>query len=1408
MTINFETEAFDILKEAKRKNIILFVEGEKLKFKTDGKIKPGQEFIDRLVKHKDEIKHLLSVHTDKAKQVSWLKIRNERMAMHRVPLSFSQERLWFIDQLEGSIHYHIPWVMRVKGALNVIALENSFQDIVNRHEVLRTVFREEEGLSYQEVIQPDSWKMEIINGNEYASNKDELRRFINSLVEAPFNLSQDHMLRVQLSEDIGHDEHLMIVTLHHIASDGWSWGILLKELMSLYRYHTFHIKAVLPDLPIQFSDYSIWQRHHLQGEAYEKKLSYWRSKLSGTTPLLLPLDYARPSEQSTHGGNIQVDIDEELTKNLKQVSQTSGVTLFMTMLSVFKVLLYRWSGQTDICIGTPVAGRTLQETEGLIGFFINTLALRSDLDGNTTFNQFLQSVKQTTLEAFEYQDVPFAKIVEMVATDRDMSRNPVFQVMFVMQNTPKAGELKLGENTSLSYEDSTLARTKYDLTVTIYDSGNGMGLYVEYCTDLFRVSTVERMMLHYKNLLAAIVTSSDTIINRLPMLTGEEETQLLKEFNDTSVTYPKDITLVDLFCEQCKKAPSHIAVMFGNEQLTYKELDERSNQLAQYLRAKGIVEETLVPLCLQRSLEMMIGIMGILKAGAAYVPVDPGYPEERISYMLADTSATLVLSDTLSDSSIPANFEGEIILLDKWNSFSNEPVTKPRTALHSKNLAYLIYTSGSTGRPKGVMNQHDGIVNRLLWAQDQFQLTSEDTVLQKTTFCFDVSVWELIWPLLVGSKIVLANPSEHKDPGYLKNVIREKNISVVHFVPSMLDVFLSEVERGECKELKKVLCSGEALKSSQVSFFIEKLPGVELHNLYGPTEAAIDVTWWSLRAKENVPSVVPIGKPVANTSIYIMNTANSLAPVGVSGEIYIGGIQVARGYLNRDELTVEKFIKDPFRDEQGAKLYRTGDIGRWLPDGNVEYLGRMDDQLKIRGYRVEPGEIESVVQQSGMVKQCVVISDKDKTDTNRLIGYVTVDTLFDRELMIEYLQQHLPEHMIPRLWVLLDNIPLTVSGKVDKRSLPKADGAAMSTKEFVAPRNETDALFADIWQELLGIEQVGINDNFFSLGGHSLLVIRMLHKAKEHNYYLQFRNVFQYPTIAKLADHICGNEEAEKKLTGKIRDIHSQVMLLNDCEDGEPLFLLPGSPGFCDPYEELAVALAPVYKVYGIQMPGLRKGDKRVYSLEEMASHAVQWIKQIQPEGPYRFVGHSFGGYMSFEITKQLELNNDEVEFICFLDTRADASQFIMSAEENILQNICDFLKQNGLIDRQYPDWGEQLKSEMANCQADNRVLFIINFVKDKITAENKKVDYFMWMVLETVIIQSQMHYYPSGKVGATFIIIKAEDAGNSKDEYLGWQEHSNTIIKIKAPGDHTTLIKNENAGILASKIKLVGAKC
>jgi amino acid adenylation domain-containing protein len=761
-----------------------------------------------------------------------------------------------------------------------------------------------------------------------------------------------------------------------------------------------------------------------------------------------------------------------------------------------------------------MAGRQQQELEGLIGFFINTLALRDELNPEHSFDQLLQQVKTTTLEAYQHQDVPFEKVVEAVTQNRDLSRSPVFQVMFVFQNTPDIPQLQLGE-VRLSRNAVEHITAQFDLRCTISDTERGMFISMEYCTDLFSQQTIERMNGHFAHLLEHIAQNPNAKLCDYELLAEQETHQLLTEFNATQTQYPEDKTILDLFAQQVNQSPNSTSVVYENQSLSFQELDEKSNQLANYLIELGVKPDSLVAICMERSLEMMVGILGILKANAAYVPIDPDYPQQRIDYMLEDCKASIILSHSEVKISLPNN----VVNLDTdWKRINQQAKTKPATAPKPNHLAYVIYTSGSTGQPKGVMNEHSGLLNRLCWAQDYFKLTPKDKVLQKTTYSFDVSVWELLWPLISGAQLIFAKPGGHKDNVYLKEVIEKEQITMLHFVPSMLEVFLSDLPKEACASLKQVLCSGEALKASQVELFGQKLPQTKLFNLYGPTEAAIDVTCWEV---EPNAETVPIGKPVANTQIYILNQQNQPVPIGVAGEIHIGGVQVARGYLNKAELTSEKFIPNPYSKTKTERLYKTGDLGKWTEDGNIECLGRLDDQVKIRGYRIELGEIETAIEQIKDVKQSAVLAKDDTQGNKRLVAYVVSRKAFDKSKAMTELQQKLPEYMVPQIWVELKELPLTPNGKTDRKALPEPDISEQLKDQYVAPRNETEQKLAEIWKEILKLEKIGIHDNFFELGGHSLMALRIISGIRRaFNVEIEIIELVQHPSIIELGQII------------------------------------------------------------------------------------------------------------------------------------------------------------------------------------------------------------------------------------------------------------------------------------------------
>ncbi|HYC30039.1 MAG TPA: amino acid adenylation domain-containing protein, partial [Chitinophagaceae bacterium] len=1002
----------------------------------------------------------------------------------RIPLSFAQERLWFIHELNGSIQYHLPVVMRLKGSLNIAALSSALQGIINRHEVLRTVIRQHEGAAYQQLLEKDSWQLNIVEGGKYRKKAAALQELVRQMISYPFDLGNDHMLRADLVRLNQHD-HILVVVLHHIASDGWSMSVIVKELVELYNAYNDNRAPQLPLLPVQYADYALWQRKYLTAGRLERSIAYWKVKLKDVDPLQLPTDHARPAVQSTDGSAILFNINRNLTEQLKILSARQGATLYMTLLSALKVLLYRYSGQQDICVGSPIAGRTQKETEGLIGFFINTLALRSNIHDECSFTDLLAQVKTTTLEAYEHQDVPFEKVVEAVAGHRDLSRNPLFQVLFTLQNVPDIPELQLGKAV-LKKEELEHTASMFDLNVSITEMGDELNVLLAYCTDLFEKDTIVRMSAHFKELLWSVVQLPEQAVSKFNMISEEEYSQL-EAFNRTESAYPSDKTVTALFEEQAERTPLATAVLFGEKVTTYKELNERSNQLGHYLRRHGVREGQLVAICLDRSSEMMIAVLGILKAGAAYVPVDPGYPADRIAFMLEDTAARVIISG--SAQVLPENISASVVLIDEhWPLIDRELPDKPFVVNSPRDLVYVIYTSGSTGRPKGVMIEHHSLVNYLLNSKTNYLTANRQRAgnFLHLSYSFDAAVTGIFMPLLSGRSVVMGT-AKGIDIFEESVFVSQAPYDFIKLTPGHLELLKPKVLAAEATLASNIVLGGEALLWEQVEYLLEA-GGYEIINEYGPTEATVGCSTYSFNRKTTAGRApgVPIGKPIDNVRMYILDRQMQLSPVGVPGEIYIGGAGLARGYLNLDELTRQKFIPDPF-SKGGGRLYRTGDLGRWLADGNIEYLGRIDEQVKIRGYRVEPGEIESVIRQTGLAHNAVVVARQLQHEKS-LVAYVVPAAGYERERLMEQLKLKLPAYMIPAL-AELKSMPLNAHGKIDKKLLPEP--GMISVSGHAAPGSELEKVLAGIWQHLLQIEHAGIYDNFFEIGGHSLLAMRV-----------------------------------------------------------------------------------------------------------------------------------------------------------------------------------------------------------------------------------------------------------------------------------------------------------------------------
>ncbi len=1078
-----------------------------------------------------------------------LKIKKNKSILPRnnsnnLSLSIIQERLWFLHQLQPeSPLYNESALFAITGHLNSDALVKSINEIIQRHEILRTAFQNLDGQTQQIISSKLTVTLPIINIEKYLDEQEKIiKKIITEQSSQPFDLTQVPLLRGMLIR-LKPQEHIMLLTMHHIISDGWSWRLFYQELTVLYPAFENGNVSPLPELPIQYADFALWQREYLNDKNYKFELAYWKQKLQNLPPVLaLPTDNPRPAVQSYRGAREALILSESITNRLKSLSQQEGVTLFMLLLAAFKTLLYRYTGQTDLVVGTPVANRNQIETEKLLGCFINTLVLRTDFSDNPSFREILGRTRETTLAAYAHQDLPFEQLVKELQPDRTLSHNPLFQVMFVFQDTPLQALELPGLKLAPLITDSGIA--KFDLTLFLEDTKQELIGAIEYNTDLFKADTIRRMIGHFQILLEGIVSNPDTNISKLPLLTNVEQKQLIVGWNCTGKDFFQDQCIHQLFAAQVERTPDAVAVVFENEQLTYQQLNQKANQLAHYLQHRGVEPEKLVGICIERSLDMVIALLGILKAGGAYLPLDPSYPQERLAFMIQNSQISILISQQHLVEKFPVITE--VICLDtNLEQIAHESLENPVCNITPENLAYVIYTSGSTGKPKGAMNTHRGICNRLLWMQDTYQLTTTDCVLQKTPFSFDVSVWEFFWTLLAGARLVIAQPGGHQDPNYLINLIAQQQITTLHFVPSMLQAFLEVEGLENCKSIKRVICSGEALSVELQQRFFTHLEA-ELYNLYGPTETAVDVTHWKCSPNNTYRQTVPIGRPIANTQIYLLDRNFNPVPIGVTGELYIGGVGVGRGYLHNFELTAEKFIPNPFtnfecediefnhkpNNSQSERLYKTGDLARYLSDGTIEFLGRMDDQVKVRGFRIELGEIEAALNQHPFVREAAVLAREEKAGNKRLVAYIVTrqeDNNINNEInntnqnlsishdLRRFVKEKLPEYMVPTVFKFLETMPLTPSGKLNRQALPTLDGETPIESVFTAPETSIEKQLSAIWTQVLGLEKVGINDNFFELGGDSILSLQVISKAKQAGLYLTPKQMFQYQTIAQLA---------------------------------------------------------------------------------------------------------------------------------------------------------------------------------------------------------------------------------------------------------------------------------------------------
>ena len=1160
-----------------------------------------------------------------------------------LPLSFAQQRLWLLDQLlPDQAAYNIPSAWRLQGSLDIPALERSLTALVARHETLRTRFVLSEGEPVQIIDLPYAVALPLTDLSAMTQRQHEASQLANAQACEPFDLAAGPLLRAQLLR-LGLAEHLLLLNVHHIASDGWSSGILERDLSAVYNAFVTGHPPPLPALPIQYADYAVWQREWLQGEVLARQLAYWQTQLANLSTLELPTDRPRPPLASHHGEHLAWVLPEALTVALKALARRANATLFMTLLASFQVLLHRYSGQDDIAVGSPIAGRGRTELEGLIGFFVNTLVLRTDLSGNPPFQELLARVREHALGAYTHQDLPFEKLVEALAPARDLSRNPLFQVMFVLQNTPGAALALALEGLAASRVPLEGHSAKFDLALSLQESADGLQASWEYASDLFDAATIERMAGHFQVLLEAIVANPEQRIDELPLLTAPERHQLLVQWNDTATDYPKDRCIHQLFEDQATRTPNAVAVVCEDQQLTYAHLNARANQLAHHLLALGVGPEVLVGICVERSLELIIGLLGILKAGGAYVPLDPSYPPARLAFMLADTQAPVLLTQQTLLAQLPP-YAGRTVCLDRdGENIAAQPDTAPPCRATAENLAYVIYTSGSTGRPKGVTVPHRGVL-RLLLGIDYVQLDQQQTFLLLSPISFDASTFELWGALLHGARCAIFH-ERVPTIATLGETLGRYQVTTLWLTASLFNVLIDEAPQ-ILGGVRQLLTGGEALSPSHVRAALKCLPEVQLVNGYGPTESTTFTCCYRIpKLSDEARASIPIGRPIGNTRVYVLDRSLGPVPVGVTGELCITGDGLARGYLNRPELTAEKFLPDPFSAVPGARLYRTGDRARYLPDGNIEFLGRLDDQVKIRGFRIELGEIERVLAEHPAVCQAVVLARADTPGDQRLVAYVVPAdaALTDSEPLRAFLRERLPDYLRPATYVLLADLPLTPNGKLDRKALPNPGAVALASNGYTAPRDDLERTLCEAWAQVLGVERVGLDDDFFVLGGHSLLAARLFARLDQAlGQSLALGVLFSAPSVRQLANHYrqaiaLGNPAA------------AALVVLRREGTQRPLYFLPGVYGNVVGYGDFVRELGPDQPIYGLQSIGLDGLAEPITSIEAMAAHYLTEIRAQQSQGPYGLIGTCFGATVAYEMARQLMAAGEVVAFLGLL---------------------------------------------------------------------------------------------------------------------------------------------------------------
>ena len=1166
-----------------------------------------------------------------------------------VPLSFAQELLWRLERASPGHAYNVPRAVRLTGELDLDALQRALNTLVERHEALRTTFDHVADQPAQIVHAPTVVTVTRLDvGDSPADERAKsARAYMRELARTPFDLARDPQLKAWLIR-LADDDHVLFLLSHHVSSDGWSGNIIMRELSALYAAYREQREHALKPVLLQYGDFATWQRTQLAGPRLETLLNFWKKYLAGVSAVIdFPTDRPRQSVPGFEGSLRALTLPPEVVADMRAVAKADGVTTFMILLAVYYVLVYRWSGEEELVIGTPIAGRSHAELEEVVGFFSNTLLIRGSVHGALTFRQLLARVRDSSLSAFDHQEIP----LETLLVTRGDDGRPIATVPQFMLSTedPDREQLSMS-GASATHVREAFGSTKFDFLLSAAERPDGLKLAAEFRSELFDDATVDRMLQHFGTLMQSALDAPDTPVAQLAILNDAERSLLLHEWNSTAVPYEGSATLVSLFADQVRRTPNAIAVQSGAKEFTYEQLDRRTTALASRIRTHGAGPGVLIGVCAERSMEMVVALLAVVKSGAAYVPLDPEYPTERLSFMLSDSATPIILTQSPLVKLLPS---ATVLLLDDDGDTGGGDAKFDWQPPAPDDAAYMIYTSGSTGLPKGALNSHRGIVNRLLWMQEQYALSGADVVLQKTPYSFDVSVWEFFWPLITGARIAVAVPGGHRDPVYLANAIESSGVTVMHFVPSMLRAFLAAApSHAKLASVRHVMASGEALPPDVVPAFRNTFVQAQLHNLYGPTECAVDVTHYTVPS-EGAVETIPIGRPVSNTRMYVLDTLGAPTPIGVAGELHIGGVQVGMGYHNRAELTAEKFVRDQFSRDADARLYRTGDLATWAPDGTLRYLGRLDFQVKLRGFRIELGEIESVIAHHKFVADAIAVVREVARGDQRLIAYVVARSGAPAPSSTElrdWVRRSLPEHMVPASFVFLDRIPLTASGKADRKALPVPQ-LTDAARRHQSPRSTIEHELVQIWQRLLSPSRpISAFDDFFDIGGHSLLAIQMLAEVERvRGQRVPLAWLFESSTVEALAARL--NQQM-------LSAAEPPLVVLQGSATGTPIAFVHGDWTGGGWYaRRLAPQVAPDAPFYVLPSIGGDEDD-RPWTIESMAARHVAELRKEVPHGPYQVVGFCVGGIIAFEMACQLQATGETVERLVLIDSSPMNARF------------------------------------------------------------------------------------------------------------------------------------------------------